>query len=127
LRALIISVISMLVLVAGWGIFVKYTDEHLHELRNMIDEEILVSVSQEEWETASSSFEDLSEKWHKQKKVYSFFIDTQAINNTDYSIAKAKSYIKAEDYALATGELACIKEQLGFMHLNELITLENIF
>jgi hypothetical protein len=47
--------------------------------------------------------------------------------DTDFSIAKAEAYIAMQDVALSMGELSHIKEQLGFLHSNELITLENIF
>lgn len=127
MRTLIISVISLSILVIGWCIFVRYADDNLHKLINRIDDDITVSVNSEEWEKASDSFKKLSESWHKQKKVYSLFMDTSAINETDYSIAKAKAYISAKNIPLATGELSCIKEQLSFLHLNELISIDNVF
>ena len=127
MKALIISIISMVLVVAGWGIFVNYADKNIHELKNMIEKEIVVSVYADDWDSANVQFKDLSDKWHKQKKIYTFFFDTQAVMETDYSIARAKNYIYAKDIPLASGELSCINEQLGFLHLNELITLDNVF
>ncbi|MEL7655662.1 MAG: DUF4363 family protein [Bacillota bacterium] len=127
MRALIISIISISVFVAGWGIFVNYADKNIHELKNMIEKEITVSVYAEDWDNAKVQLKDLSDKWHKQKKIYTFFFDTRAVMETDYSIARAKNYINAENIPLASGELSCINEQLGFLHLNELITIDNIF
>ncbi|QOX65606.1 DUF4363 family protein [Anoxybacterium hadale] len=127
MKALIISAASMVIIIASWGIFVNYADSNLHELTGMIEDDILVSVYSEDWEKAVTQIESLTEKWHKQKKVYTFFFNTSAVMETDYSIAKAKNYIKSNSVPLASGELSCIKEQLGFLHLNELITLDNIF
>ena len=127
MRALITSIISISIIIAGWGIFVNYADKNIHELKNMIEKEIIVSVYAEDWDSAKVQFKDLSGKWHKQKKIYAFFFDTGAVMETDYSIAKAKNYIYAEDIPLASGELSCVNEQLGFLHLNELITLDNVF
>lgn len=126
MKALIVSIISLGIIVSGWLIFVNYADNNLHKLIDNIEDDITISVKSEEWDKASDSFNEVSKSWHKQKKIYSFFLDTSAINQTDYSIARAKSYISSEDEPLALGELSCIKEQLGFLHLNELITLENI-
>jgi len=126
LKSLIISIVSLGVLVMGWCFFVNYADDHLHKLMDEIEDEITISVKNSEWDKASNDFKDLSKSWHKDKKIYSFFIDTSAINETDYSIARAKAYISAENEPLAIGELSCIKEQLGFLHLNELITIDNV-
>ena len=127
MKSLIISVVSIAVLITSWIIFVNYADKNIHQLMNTIEDDIIVNVYEEDWNSASDKFKDLSEKWHKQKKVYSFFFDATAINNTDFSISKAKDYIKSQNISLAAGELNCIKEQLGFLHLNELITLDNVF
>lgn len=127
MKSLIISIVSIAVVVIAWGIFVNYSDKNIHELMNKVEDDILISVYAEDWEQAAGQFQDLSEKWHKQKKVYSFFFNTTAINDTDYSIARAKNYIYAKDVPLAAGELNCIKEQLAFLHLNELISLDNVF
>jgi len=127
MKSLVISIISIGIIAASWGIFVNYADKNIHELKNIIEDEITISVYAEDWDSAKTQFKELSDKWHKQKKVYSFFLDTAAVMETDYSIARAKNYIYAEDVPLAAGELNCIGEQLGFLHLNELFTLDNVF
>ena len=126
MKSFIISFISIGILICGWGIFVHYADNHLHDLMNMIDEEILADANEGDWDSSAESFQELSNKWHDQKKIYSLFLDTEAVNNTDFSIARAKKYIESKDLALSAGELNCIREQLGFLHLNEIISLENI-
>jgi hypothetical protein len=127
MKSLIISFISIAVMIAGWSIFVDYSDKNIHGLMNSIEDDILISVYAQDWDKAEKQFNGMAEKWHKQKKIYSFFFNTVDINETDYSIAKAKNYIYARDLPLAAGELNCTKEQLRFLHLNELITLDNVF
>ena len=127
MRALITSILIIVFLVASWTIFVDYSDKNIHKLMNAIEDDILISVYAEDWDKAEDQLNDLSKKWHKQKKVYSYFFNTKDINDTDFSIARAKNYIYAKDVPLASGELNCAKEQLGFLHLNELITLDNVF
>jgi len=125
-RSLVISLISIGILVTSWIVFVNYADKNIHELMNMIDDDILISANAGDWDKASDDFKNLSDKWHKQKKIYSLFIDTKAINDTDFSIARAKKYIGTKNLSLSAGELNCIKEQLGFLHLNEILSIENI-
>lgn len=127
MKALLISILGMAIIISGWCIFVQYSDESIHKLMNSIEDEILINVRAEDWDKAADQFDRLSKRWHEQKKVYSFFFNATDINNTDYSIARAKHYIYGQNVSLASGELDCIKEQLGFMHSNELITLDNIF
>jgi len=126
-RALITSILIIAVLVTSWSIFVNYSDKNIHKLMNAIEDDILISVYAEDWDKAEDQLNDLSKKWHKQKKVYSFFFNTMDINDTDFSIARAKNYIYAKEVPLASGELNCVKEQLGFLHSNELITIDNVF
>ena len=127
MRALLTSILCVAVIIASWSIFVNYSDKNIHKLMNTIEDDILISVYAEDWDKAEDQLNDLSKKWHKQKKVYSFFFNTMDINDTDFSIARAKNYVYAKDIPLASGELNCVKEQLGFLHLNELITLDNVF
>lgn len=127
MRALITSILCIAVIIASWSIFVNYSDKNIHKLMNTIEDDILISVYAKDWDKAEDQLNDLSKKWHKQKKVYSFFFNTMDINDTDFSIARAKNYVYAKDIPLASGELNCVKEQLGFLHLNELITLDNVF
>lgn len=117
----------MAVIISGWGIFVNYADRNIHDLTGMIDNDIIKSVYAEDWDSAQAQFADFSKKWHKQKKTYTYFFDTEAIMETDYSIARAERYIESENIPLAAGELSSVREQLGFLHLNELITLDNVF
>jgi hypothetical protein len=126
-KTLFISILGMAVIIASWSIFVNHADDNIHKLINSIEEDILISVYAEDWDNAADQFDRLSKDWHDQKKIYSFFFNTTDINNTDFSIARTKKYISTKDRSLASGELNCIKEQLGFLHLNELITLDNVF
>lgn len=127
MKALIVSIVSLTIVVAGWGFFVNYSDKSIHRLMNSIEDDIITSVYTQDWAKAEDQFDDLSKKWHKQKKIYSFFFNTIDINDTDFSIARAKYYIRTKNVSLASGELNCVKEQLGFLHLNELVSLDNVF
>jgi hypothetical protein len=126
-RSLVISCAIIAAVVSSWLIFVNYADKNIHRLIDDIENGLMVSVYAEDWEKASEQIDRLSEQWHDHKKVYTFFFNTSEILDTDYAIARAEHYIKSEDAALSAGELNAVREQLKFLHLNELITLDNIF
>ncbi len=127
MRNFIISIICLGVLIGAWTAFDFYSDDKITAYKDELDNNIIKTVEAKEWEKAYEDFEALSEDWHKYKKAAAFFLDTQAINDTDYSIAKAKYYIKAKDLSNSSGELSCLKEQLTFLHYNESLALGNIF
>ena len=127
MKSLTAALLSVAFILASWGIFVNYSDKNIHKMMNTIDDKILVSIDHEKWEHAEDQFDKLSDRWHRQKKIYTFFFNTAEINNTDYAIARADKYIKEKDAALSAGELNSIKGQLGFLHANELATIDNVF
>lgn len=127
MRSLITASLCVVLIFAAWTVFSDFADDTLHDLMNQTEEEIMVSVIKEDWGKAETEMEKLTEKWHSYKIVYSYFLNAEDINNTDYSIARCTQYIRAEDVSNSAGELACVKEQLKYLHLRETIRLENIF
>jgi hypothetical protein len=126
MRALIISIICLGTLVAIWGTFDSYSDSKLDNFINEIKDTIMPSIEREDWEAAESAFDSLSDDWHKYKKISTFFFDRRILNETDYSVARTKYYIKAQDLSNSSGELNCLKEQFSFFHSNESFSLANI-
>lgn len=128
MRNFVVSIICLGLLIGVWVVFDHYSKETIQGYMDQIDNNIIKTVeTEEQWGKAYSDFEALSKDWHKYKKSAAFFLDTEAINDTDYTIARAKYYIKAEDVSNASGELACLKEQLQFLHYNESLSWGNIF
>lgn len=127
MKALISSILLLAVSVAGWLVFLNYTHDTLHSMIDQIKDQVLIQVEAGNWEEASDDFDEVSKEWHKEKKKYALFLDSSAILNTDFSVARTKGYLEAKDTSLATGELKCIVEQLGFLHANEKVTWENLF
>lgn len=126
MRALLTATFILILIVSTWGVFIHHVDDNIHLLIDIIEEDIEVNLEQPNWPGAYAGIKKLSEEWHDQKKVYAFFFSTLDMNEADYALAKAKSYISTENLSLAAGELANLKEQLKFLHSNELITLENL-
>lgn len=127
MKSFITSIVCLSLLVGGWAIYNYYSDNVLHSFINEIEDNIIIAVEAENWDSADRDFDTLSDKWHDYKKAACFFFETDALNDTDYTIARAKYYIHAKDVSNASGELACLKEQFTFLHFNESIKLQNIF
>lgn len=68
----------------------------------------------------------LDDDWHKYKKTALLFLDTQTINEIDYSLARAEKYVKSEDVSNSSGELNSMIEQLTFLKQNDEVTFANI-
>lgn len=126
MRSLIISAVSLLLILAVWLGFMTYCENTLSLLVTDITQELETSVIGEDWSAAEEQFRRFSGTWHKDKELYSLFLEQSAMLDTDFSISRAEAYIKAQDAASALGELYCIREQLKFLFLNEKISLENI-
>jgi len=126
MKSLLASICCLAVLVTAWAIYDHYSDHKLHGFINEIEDKIIPAVEHDNWGHAESAFEKISDDWHKYKKISAFFFDRKSLNDADYSIAKSKYYIKANDLSNATSELACLKEQLSFLHANERFHIQNI-
>lgn len=127
MRNFIISVICLGLLIGCWCVFDSYSDTRLQDYISRIEAEIIPEVEAKKWDEAYDHFQAISDDWHKYKKTAAFFLDTESINEADYSLARAKYYIKCKDDSNSTGELACLKEQLTFLHYNESLAAGNIF
>ncbi len=127
MRNFIISIVCLGILVGAWTTFGLYSNQTISGYEHALKDNIITAIEAEDWEKAYQEFQCLSQDWHRYKKAAAFFLDTQLINDADYSIARARRYIKAKDVSNASGELACLKEQLVFLHQNESIAWRNIF
>lgn len=127
MKALVTSILIMVLLLGSWWGFSYFADNSLHELMETSKKDILKAIADEDWQKADNKMKEVSEQWHKDKKIYSLYFRTSAINDTDYSIARAKEYIKRKDSSNSSGEISCLIEQLKFLHGNEILSIENLF
>ncbi|HKM28345.1 MAG TPA: DUF4363 family protein [Anaerovoracaceae bacterium] len=125
MKSLIASSLILATLLGAWICFDIYSNNTLHDMTDKIDI-IVTSVEAENWKESYAKVNALNKDWHRYKKVASFFLNTQHINDADYGFAKSVKYVKAQDVSNGSGELANLKEQLKFLHDNESLTLANI-
>ena len=127
MKSFIISVICIALLTGAGVFFVNYSDDTLHTLMSDLDDNIIIYVESEDWQTAMLEFDKFKTDWEKYRSRAVFFLSTISLNEASYAIEKVEHYMKAEDVSNSSGELAYIKELLSHLHFDESLSLGNIF
>ena len=127
MKDLVIAAVIVAVLIGGWAVFDHYSEKKIDSFSSYIEDEIIPSVEDENWDECRQLIDTLSHRWHKDKKKALFFLDTTEISEIDYSLARIEKYVDARDVSNSAGELNAMSEQLRFLHTQEKINPENIF
>lgn len=122
-----ISFLSLALMSGIWYAYETYSDEKLDAYVSAIENELLPAVEAERWSETEALLDSLTMAWSDYREKAVFFFDTVSINETDYTLARVKYYIKAKDFSNAAGELACLSEQLRLLGQNESLLVENVF
>ena len=126
MRDLIISIAAVALLIGTWLVFFDYSSDNIDSYTYTIKKEILPAVEAEQWEESKQLIKSLNKDWHKYKKVALLFLDTQTVNEIDYTLARSIKYVKAEDVSNSSGELNAMIEQLKFLKKNDEVSAANI-
>ena len=126
MKDLIISVLAVALLIGSWLVFFEYSSDNIDSYAHSIKKEGIPAVEAEKWEESRQPLDKIDKDWHSYKKVALLFLDTQTINEIDYSLARAIKYVKAEDVSNSAGELNAIIEQLTFLKKNDEVSAANI-
>ncbi|MCI6854557.1 MAG: DUF4363 family protein [Firmicutes bacterium] len=126
MRDLIISIVAVALLIGTWLVFFDYSSDNIDSYTYTIKKEILPAVEAEQWEESKQLIKSLNKDWHKYKKVALLFLDTQTVNEIDYTLARSIKYVKAEDVSNSSGELNAMIEQLKFLKKNDEVSAANI-
>lgn len=127
MRDLIISIVCLLILIVPWCIYDKYSADTADTYKQMINNDILPALEENDWKTANKEFGYIARDWDRFKKISAFFIDSEAINETDRLVSRVYYYIKLKDASSSAGEIAYLQYSFDCLHENELPTLGNIF
>ena len=126
MKYLIISITTVSLLIGSWLIFFCSSSKDIDTYTQFMEDEVLPAVEAEHWDESSRLMKKLDDDWHKYKKTALLFLDTQTINEIDYSLARAEKYVKSEDVSNSSGELNSMIEQLTFLKQNDEVTFANI-
>ena len=126
MRDLIISIMAVALLIGTWLVFFDYSSDNIDSYTYSLKKEIIPAVEAEQWEGSKQLMKELDKDWHKYKKVALLFLDTRAVNEIDYTLARSVKYVKAEDVSNSSGELNAMIEQLKFLKKNDEVSAANI-
>ena len=126
MRDLIVSVVAVALLIGAWLLFFNYSQHQINQFAGIIETSAIPLAGEADWDGCNTQISILNRKWHKYKSIAFFFLDTDSLNQIDYSMARSVQYIKAQDYSNASGELLALSEQLKRLYSNERITFANI-
>lgn len=127
MKNLIAAICSVAILVGGWLVFAHYSEKQIDAFTAAIKHELLPAVELSDWKASKEKVDKLNDDWHEYRKISIFFLNTEAINEIDYSLAKSIKYVYAEDVSNASGELNAMSEQLDFLCKNDEVNWSNIF
>jgi len=83
-------------------------------------------VKHERWREAERALDGLDGDWNRHKRWWTAVVDHREIDSIDFSIARIREYLWAEDEELALGEAAALKKMIRHIPEKEAFTLENI-
>ncbi len=126
MKDLIVSAVAVSVLIAAWLLFSGYSEKQIDDFTSSVETVILPAVESENWAEGIENMTGLSDRWQSYKKTAVFFIDTNAISEIDYSMAKSLKYVQARDLSNSSGELLAMLRQLNYLSTNEKVSLANI-
>ena len=126
MRDLLVSILAVALLTGSWLIFFSYSESSIDYFSGTIEDTVIPMVEDGEWTNSYDEISRLNSGWNTYRKYALLFLDTEAINEIDCSMAKSIKYIKARDVSNASGELLVMCEQLKFLNYNEKITISNI-
>ncbi len=85
------------------------------------------AVDYGKWEEAGAGIGRVEKLWNKHNGWWAMVIDHQEIDNIDMALTRSKQYINEQDRAMASGELAVLKQMLEHIPEKEQVHLKNIF
>jgi len=117
--------LTLIIIVAG-GLWIN------HELQKATDnlvmqiEQINQLINASQWPEAVNQTQQLEEIWKKEGRWWPIFLDHQEMDNIEFSMAKFKEYVAAQDAALSLGQLSEIKIMVEHIPEKEKVNLKNI-
>ncbi len=89
--------------------------------------ELEKAINHDNWEEASAGINIAEKLWNKDKGWWAVVIDHQEIDHIDMALIRTKEYISKQDRAMASGELAVLRQMLEHIPQKEQVNLKNIF
>lgn len=127
MRNFIISFVCLACIIVIWYGFHFYSHHQTDFLQQKIDTVITEHIADNNWFEAEKDIRHVSQNWEDFKKIASYFLDEESLDDVDCAIKQTYYYILERDHTASIGELSYLKERITLLHQTEELTLENIF
>ena len=123
---LLVTLLILLTGIISGAFWINYS---LQMSTNELAEQIVIvnkEIKNDSWEMALSKMEETEDKWKEKTRWWPIFLNHEEMDVIEFSLAKAKAYVHAENEALALGQLSELKRMLEHIHEKEQLNIENI-
>ena len=125
MRALVTTLIMVLILLACWGGFLVYTDNTSAVLSDHMDD-VYGCAAGSDWKGALKACDDFLEKWDMNSKVYAIYMEGVCVHDIELSAKRCRGYILSEDASLVMGDSARILAHISLMRDSDRVSLRNV-
>lgn len=78
------------------------------------------------WQEAHTGIKKVQELWNANKGWWAIVLDHQEIDNIEMALTRVDKYVSMQDRALASGELAVLRQMIEHIPDKERVNLKNI-
>lgn len=89
-------------------------------------EKITIVVEKNQWDEAYAQTIELEKVWDKEAKWWPTVLDHQEIDNIEFSMARAREYVAAQNVPLSLGQFSELALMIKHIPEKETISLKNI-
>ncbi len=125
MRALITTLIMVLVLLGCWGGFLIYTDNTSAVLVSSMAD-VYECAADDDWIGALNACDSFLEKWDRNSKVYTVYMEGVCVHDIELSAKRCRAYIMSEDAPLTLGEAASILAHIKIMKEADRVSFSNV-
>lgn len=125
MKTFISSLIVLLCIIIGVGIYSAYLDSVVTDLQESLGD-LYDYIKSEDWENCKTEADKLSEKWSEYETVLAMFNDHEDVDKVKLSINALKENVKFKDKKHTSKSLSETKILLERLNKNETFTLENV-
>ena len=126
MKNLFISILCLMALIVPWELYDRYSTAAINDYCTILEEQILPSVMENDWDSATMTFRSLDEDWEKFKKISEYFINAQIINEADRLVSKVEYFITTQDQPNAAAISSELRQTLTYLHENEMLSIGNV-
>lgn len=123
---LLAGLLVVVAAVIGLGLWVNHSLDDAAKLMDGHIKQISEEINQANWDEAYNKTIKLEQTWNQKEKWWPIVLEHQEMDNIEFSLAKAKEYVKSKDKVLSLGQFSELKLMILHLPEKETVNLKNI-